>query len=465
MQQAPIYTTIDEAWGDSKPQTVNDILALNPNFDERSFFRSRTQIETIQERHDDKHHHDDGPNHLAIRQAYQTILEHKDDGVPADKPSTTSSETSSSSNNHGDDTVLFPMDIFGFAPDENSFQVAHLIPNGFKAIRSYWFVVPFLFNTPSAYYDNDNNIQVNAADDIWTSVQCSRFLNGTCCGHNNNETRRIDNTGVKHLNINKIGLKGQKDRYDIKPEMIIVPILTPEQMRDWQGGGYSAIVLAGYDKGLMGVNPRLPPALHNTAIEYETYLAFSDGETATADEVNTATHLLQTMIKAIFMVKHRHCPHGIPNDEMYFPHEIVLPMFLNPNNLHVAKTVFSNPNVAGQHAAPDPVLLTVKAAVNWSKRHAAGMQLAAKAEPKHEEWMDDEGHQIAAEEYEEWAQSLIRPPNNFHDLAAGLGQPDAVRPDDWGLEDDTTTSSTSRRNRGGPPMPDVRALLGWDEEV
>ena len=66
----------------------------------------------------------------------------------------------------------------------------------------------------------------------------------------------------------------------------------------------------------------------------------------------------------------------------------------------------------------------------------------------------------AAEEYEEWAQSLIRPPNNFLDLGAGLGQPDAVRHDDWGLEDDTTTSSTSRRNRA-PPMPDVRALLEW----
>ena len=240
MQQAPIYTTIDEAWGDSKPQTVNDILALNPNFDERSFFRSRTQIETIQERHDDKHHHDDGPNHLAIRQAYQTILEHKDDGVPADKPSTTSSETSSSSNNHGDDTVLFPMDIFGFAPDENSFQVAHLIPNGFKAIRSYWFVVPFLFNTPSAYYDDHNIVrQVNDVHDIWTSVQCSRILNNGTCQNSVARSTRISHTGVKHLNINKICLSFQKELYDDNPHIIIVPIMTtPEEMRDWQGGGY-----------------------------------------------------------------------------------------------------------------------------------------------------------------------------------------------------------------------------------
>lgn len=439
MQQAPIYTTIDEAWGDSTHRNVHDIA---PNFDERSLFRSRRQIETIQER---------SPNVNTTRRAYQTTLDHKDDGLPVEN-----------SNRSASQRGVFPVDIFGFARDENSFEVAHLIPNSFKAVRSYWFVVPFLFNTPSAYNDDDNNIQVNAANDIWTSVQCSRFLNGTF-RPNNNETRRIDNTGVKHLNINKIGLKGQTDHYDNKPEMIIVPILTPDQMRDWQGEGYSAIVLAGYDKGLMAVNPRLTPARRNKKIEEDTWLNVYDGETATAEELNIATHLLQTMIKAIFMVKHRHCPHDIPNDEMYFPHEIVLPMFRNPNNLRVAKTVFSNPNVAGQHAAPDPVPLTVKAAVNWSKRHD-GMQLAAKAEPKHEEWMDDEGHQIAAEAYEEWAQSLSKPPNNFHDLAAGLGQPNAVRPDDWGL-DDTTTSSTSYRNRGGPPMPDVRALLGWDQEV
>ena len=215
----------------------------------------------------------------------------------------------------------------------------------------------------------------------------------------------------------------------------------------------------------MGEDGNWPTTLHNRSIEKDTYLNYYGGETATPAELNTATHLLQTMIKAIFMVKHRHRAHHIPQGEIYFPLEIVLPTFLNPANLRVAKTEFSGPNVAERHAAPDPVLLTVKAAVNWSKRHAAGMQLAAKAEPKHEEWMDDEGHQIAAEEYEEWAQSLSKPPNNFHDLAAGLGQPNAVRPDDWGLvEDDTTTSSTSRRNRG-PPMPDVRALLGWDEEV
>ena len=135
MQQAPTYTPTDEAWGDSEPQTANDI-ALNPNFDERSFFRCRSQIETIQER---------SPN-LAIttRRAYQTTLEHKDDGVPAEN-----STSEKSSSNNGD--TVFPVDIFGFGPKESFFEVAHLIPNSVATVRSYWFVVPFLFNTHRAH--------------------------------------------------------------------------------------------------------------------------------------------------------------------------------------------------------------------------------------------------------------------------------------------------------------------------
>ena len=86
------------------------------------------------------------------------------------------------------------------------------------------------------------------------------------------------------------------------------------------------------------------------------------------------------------------------------------------------------------------------------------MPLAAQAEPQEDdEW--GELDQLAAEEYMEWRESLIKPPDNFHDLAAGLGQRDAARPDDWGI-DTTTTSTTHNRDRGYHTlMPNVRALL------
>jgi hypothetical protein len=87
------------------------------------------------------------------------------------------------------------------------------------------------------------------------------------------------------------------------------------------------------------------------------------------------------------------------------------------------------------------------------------LPLAAKPDPPEEdeeEW--DELDELAAEQYIEWRESFIKPPDNFHELAAGLGQRDAVRPDDWGIGTTTTT-----RNRGYQSlMPNVRALLDLD---
>ena len=162
-------------------------------------------------------------------QAYQTALEHKDDGAPA--------ENSTSEKSASYRATMFPVDIFGFGVEQSHFHVAHLIPNSVTAGKSYWFVVPFLFNTPSAY--DDNNIRVNAADDTWTSVQCSRLLNGTCRQNNNNNgaerPTRISHIGdwckTSEYNINNIGLTSQKVRYDDNPHIIIVPIMTPEEMR------------------------------------------------------------------------------------------------------------------------------------------------------------------------------------------------------------------------------------------
>lgn len=51
---------------------------------------------------------------------------------------------------------------------------------------------------------------------------------------------------MKHLVLNKIRLKGQREHFDRKPEeIIIIPILTREEVKDWNGGSYSAIVVAG----------------------------------------------------------------------------------------------------------------------------------------------------------------------------------------------------------------------------
>jgi hypothetical protein len=70
------------------------------------------------------------------------------------------------------------------------------------------------------------------------------------------------------------------------------------------------------------------------------------------------------------------------------------------------------------HPAPDPMLLTVKAAINWSWRH--GQKLLEGGELFDEE--PSELSVLAEEQYLEWQQERLRPQNR-QDLAQGLGQP------------------------------------------
>ena len=106
------------------------------------------------------------------------------------------------------------------------------------------------------------------------------------------------------------------------------------------------------------------------------------------------------------------------------------------------------------HPAPDPLILLANGAVNFTRRH--GQYPSAPApEPRDEEW--DELDQMAFEDYLKRRKCSTRAPDNFYDLAAGLGQPDACRPDDW--VENTTTNSSSHVDRGiGPAMVDIQAL-------
>lgn len=59
------------------------------------------------------------------------------------------------------------------------------------------------------------------------------------------ESSRIPSTGLKHLVSNKIRLSVHDVYVDRNPCVLIVPVLTLQQVVEWQGGGYQAIVMAG----------------------------------------------------------------------------------------------------------------------------------------------------------------------------------------------------------------------------
>jgi hypothetical protein len=66
------------------------------------------------------------------------------------------------------------------------------------------------------------------------------------------------------------------------------------------------------------------------------------------------------------------------------------------------------------------LLLAAKAAANWSSR--LRQPLLAAAEPE-EDPFDDELHQLALEQYLEWHDKRLRPPDDPNELAVQLGQP------------------------------------------
>ncbi len=79
--------------------------------------------------------------------------------------------------------------------------------------------------------------------------------------------------------------------------------------------------------------------------------------------------------------------------------------------------------VLGRHRAHDPLLRTVKAAINWSRRYN---QALLAGEPD-----DDEASELsvlAEEQYLEWQREMLRP-RNREDLAQGLGQPNGHQSD------------------------------------
>jgi hypothetical protein len=80
-------------------------------------------------------------------------------------------------------------------------------------------------------------------------------------------------------------------------------------------------------------------------------------------------------------------------------------------------TADSNNTAKNGHPAPDPLLLAVKAAINWSRKN--NQPLRAAAEPLEEE---DELDDLAEEEYLE-RRKYHDKIKTWDDLARGLGQP------------------------------------------
>jgi hypothetical protein len=62
---------------------------------------------------------------------------------------------------------------------------------------------------------------------------------------------KLPNVGIKHFPTNRIRLVAQKEYFDNSPCIIIVPILSVDEVKNWKGEAYDALVLAGNWKTIL----------------------------------------------------------------------------------------------------------------------------------------------------------------------------------------------------------------------
>jgi hypothetical protein len=101
-------------------------------------------------------------------------------------------------------------------------------------------------------------------------------------------TNRVSGVGAKHFRTNRICLRAQAFFFDQRGFLLIIPILTKDAVKNWDGQAYNAIVLAGgpdYHQCYREIG-----ALDG--IRERGTTTIRDGVRAKSAEINTAQDLL-----------------------------------------------------------------------------------------------------------------------------------------------------------------------------
>lgn len=277
--------------------------------------------------------------------------------------------------------------------------MAHLLPAGPNDADTWWFMPSMLLG-----------------EQITTFRQQRLAIHGM---KRPEETNRIQHVGIKHFAANKARILGQGRHMDQNPHMLVVPILNQEQVRNWNGTAYDAIVVIDTfddDFDFLG-------------IANETGMVFS-GEEATVDEIEVARDLLEKALKAMHYAVSNLRPQDLQQQDrrIVATRGITVPRRLVDYRCTVRKVSFrnldmpQNTEVLTQHIAPDPMLLVCKAGVVFSTRH--GQRLAAGAEPE-DDW--SERDYMEMERVLEIQEAQLRPPDDWNELGRRLGQPNGYR--------------------------------------
>ena len=240
-------------------------------------------------------------------------------------------------------------------------------------------------------------------------------------GENCKKNKHINNTGLKHSTLNKVRIYGQKHYLDIRPCMLLLPLMSLDETKAWKSGdGYSALFCIG---GLGDGTSKILASNVYSKIVQKIMPFCEDGE------LQHATDLLTCFTKGLaYSLVNGDCfdcwdPTNkaeklrleAVQSALQESQKVFIPVLNTSQNLYVAKVRFekNDPNMPNP---PDPFLLAIKAAVTWSWRNNQKL-LPCCGIPEEEEcsccaMMQEYADQLYEDE--------IRPSNHFK-IAQGLG--------------------------------------------
>ena len=332
--------------------------------------------------------------------AYEITLKHAASSKNGDAAMADGQSRSSSHRLKKD--LIWKNGIFGEISSHQ--EIAHLVPASVNDANTYWFVTDFLFG-----YIKKRAWEVR-----------SKLLHGTQDAKAT-KPARIKNTGVKNAVTNKIFLTHSMLYFDTSPNLLIIPVFTVQEAKDWKDEGYDAIALIdAYAFDTNKTNRQNETALEKERkdtledVATETKFAkgdkrlskiatgtdFAFGDTnllATEEEIRKAHTLVKAYTNAIIGAQRHFAPEESRKDRR--GNENLVGRLYNSQNLQysdtkliwkptqkVRKIRFASHSEEDGHPAPDPILLVTRAAVQLQRRR--GIELAA-VESQEKDWDDD----------------------------------------------------------------------------
>jgi hypothetical protein len=243
-------------------------------------------------------------------------------------------------------------DIFGFC--NVAAGKAYLMPRA-RWEKSWYIAIPWIL--PNAKSGDPREPEAEYLDRMY------RYVNGS---RKNGIPNGKAQSGIKHFLSNRIILTSHDVSFEYNPYILIIPILSVDQSRDWNGEGYDAVFLAA-SYGRFPAYLVYTRSLANYIIDRDIE---SDTDFATPEEIDTARNLLSCVLQTLSVSRcDRTDSANACLPDFSAENGVPVPMAKDGNAVfRVRKVTFDDVQQSkGGNPAPDPTLLVLKAAESWTR--------------------------------------------------------------------------------------------------